>query len=281
MTSAADLEKVEIDLLLDAVKHRYGYDFSHYARASLKRRLMHRLRLSELTHLSDMLPRILRDEAFFNQVLMDLSITVTEMFRDPQVYRAIRDDVFPILRTYPLVKIWHAGCATGEEVYSLALLLEEAGIYDKAHIYATDYNRRALQIARMGQYPPEDVRQYAGNYLRAGGRSSLTDHFRIEGGSARIEEGLKRNITFAHHNLVTDGSFGEMVLIVCRNVLIYFDSSLKEHVLSLFRESLHPLGFLCLGPKESLHHTRLQEGFGELVPRTRIYRRLPARAGGR
>lgn len=272
MSSQPDIERIEIDLLLNAVLLRYGYDFRHYARASLKRRLIHRLNLTDLNHLSEMIPKILHDPEFFSRLLLDLSITVTEMFRDPDFYAALRERVIPALRTYPLLKIWHAGCATGEEVYSMAILLQEERLYDRTHIYATDFNNRSLNIARQGIYPLARVREGTANYANAGGRQGFSDYYRAQYGSAKMVEELKRNITFANHNLVTDGAFGEMNLILCRNVLIYFDDVLKDRVLTLFCDSLHPLGFLCLGSKESLNFTTVGNRFEAVAHRQRIFR---------
>ena len=275
MPGTGNIEDIEIDLLLDAVLQRYGYDFRNYARESLKRRLAHRLSLSALTHLSEMIPKILHDKAFFDAVLLDFSVTVTEMFRDPHVYLAIRKKVVPVLKTYPFVKIWHAGCATGEEAYSMAILLKEEGLYDRAHIYATDYNNRSLYTAQEGIYPLDGIKTHTANYAAAGGRSCLSDYYCARYGSVKMLESLKQNITFSYHNLVTDGVFGEMNLIVCRNVLIYFDSVLKSRVLSLFCDSLYPLGFLCLGAKETLDCSDLRDRFEEVEGKAKIYQGKP------
>ncbi len=272
-----DVEAIEIDLLLDGVLRRYGYDFRHYARASLKRRLTRRMSLSGMEHISQMLPAMLpamlHDEGFFDAFLKDMSITVTEMFRDPQFYKQVRRLVIPVLKTYPFVKIWHAGCATGEEVYSLAMVLEEEGFLDRAQIYATDFNTHSLEVAREGIFPLEKVQEAAGNYAGAGGKGAQSSHYRARYSAARFDERLKRNMTFAYHNLVTDGVFGEMHLIVCRNVLIYFDRTLQERVLQLFEESLCRRGFLCLGTKETVEFSERSDRFDTVCHEAKIFRK--------
>jgi chemotaxis protein methyltransferase CheR len=269
-----EIESIEIDILLEGIFRRWGYDFRNYAHASLKRRLEHRLALSKLNHVSELLPKILHDEKFFDLLLGDLSITVTEMFRDPHVYASLRRDVFPVLRTYPFLKIWHAGCATGEEVYSMAVLLKEEGLLGRTQIYATDYNNNSLEIARRGVYPLESIRTFTANYNAAGGKASFSDYYHAKYGSAKIDKSLKENITFAHHNLVADGVFGEMNLIVCRNVMIYFDKTLQNRVLSLFRDSLCHRGYLCLGTKETVDFSSVSDRFETIAGRDRIFRAL-------
>ncbi len=276
MTAATtkDIEQIETEVLLEAIFRRWGYDFRHYARSSLRRRLNHRLGLSKLKHLSELIPRILRDEEFFNLLLKDLSVTVTEMFRDPDFYVALRKEVIPVLKTYPFVKIWHAGCATGEEVYSMAILLKEEGFYDRTRIYATDYNNHSLEVAREGVYSLENIRAYTKNYNAAGGTASFSDYYTAKYQAAKISESLKENVTFANHNLVTDGVFGEMNLIVCRNVLIYFDKVLQDRVLSLFRESLCRRGFLCVGSRETIDFSSVRNGFETVSEKSRVFRAL-------
>ena len=269
-----DIERIETEILLEGIFRRWGYDFRHYARASLQRRLKHRLGLSGLKHLSDMLPKLLHEEDFFNLLLKDLSVTVTEMFRDPRFYGALRKTVVPVLKTYPFIKVWHAGCATGEEVYSMAILFKEEGLYDRTQFYATDYNSQSLEIARQGMYPLDNIRAYTANYNAAGGKASFSDYYHAKYGSAKMNEALKENITFAYHNLVTDGVFGEMNLIVCRNVLIYFDSSLQDRALSLFCDSLCHRGYLCLGTKETIEFSAVSDRFETVAGKDRIFRML-------
>ncbi len=279
-----NIERIEMELLLEAIFRRWGYDFRQYAPASLKRRLEHRMRRAEMTQLSEMLPKILHDEEFFNQLLGDLSITVTEMFRDPHFYAAFRKQVVPVLRTYPFIKIWHAGCATGEEVYSMAVLLHEEGLYDRAQIYGTDYNNHSLEIAKQGVYPLDSMQTFTANYQAAGGKASFADYYLARYGSAKIAGFLKENVTFAHHNLAADGPFGEMNVVVCRNVLIYFDQDLQDSVLTLFRDSLCHRGYLCLGTKETLDFSAVGNEFETVAGKERVFRALQpasvATAGG-
>ncbi len=280
-----DVERIEMEILLEGIFHRWGYDFRQYARASLQRRLKHRHGLSGLKHLSEMLPKILHEEEFFNLLLTDLSVTVTEMFRDPRFYLSLRRRVVPVLKTYPFLKIWHAGCATGEEVYSMAILLVEEGLYDRAQVYATDYNNHSLDVARQGVYPLENIRTYTANYNAAGGEASFSDYYHAKYGSAKMNESLKQNITFAHHNLVSDGVFGEMNVIVCRNVLIYFDKALQDRVLSLFCDSLCRRGFLCLGTRETVEFSAVRDRCETVSGKDRIFRAVAhaasPTAGGR
>ncbi len=271
---AANVEQPETEVLLDTIFRRWGYDFRHYARSSLNRRLKHRLRMSKMAHLSDMLPRIIHDEEFFELLLRDLSVTVTEMFRDPEFYVSLRKDVIPVLKTYPFIKIWHAGCATGEEVYSMAILLKEEGLLHRAKIYATDYNNRSLEIAREGVYPLDHIQKFTANYNASGGTACFSDYYTAKYNAAKLGESLKHNITFANHNLVTDRAFGEMQLIVCRNVLIYFDNELQNHVLSLFSDSLSHRGFLCLGTKETIDFTSVRDDFETVSKKSRIFRSI-------
>ncbi len=268
-----EIEKVETELLLEAIQKRYGYDFSQYARASLRRRIGHALSKLGLTHVTDLIPAILWDENLGRTLLAEFSITVTEMFRDPDFYRAVRLLIVPYLRTWPFFRIWVAGCATGEEAYSLAILLKEEGLYDRARIFATDMNEQALQIAREGIYPLRDIQQYTLNYQKAGGLQSFADYYHAEYQSAIIDPAIKGNITFASHNLVTDGAFGESHIIFCRNVLIYFDRDLQNRVLRTFAESLGRGCFLCLGTKETLDYSEVANQFIAVVPAQKIYRK--------
>ncbi|MEO2048629.1 MAG: protein-glutamate O-methyltransferase CheR [Pirellulales bacterium] len=266
-------ETKELELVLNAIQRTCRYDFRHYTRPSLHRRLTSLQTQSNLPQLADMVPWILHDANFLNQVLRTLSIAVTELFRDPSSYQTIRRKVVPTLKALPSLKIWHAGCATGEEVYSLAILLKEEGLYDRARIYATDFNNSSLHAAEKGIYSLETIRKGASNYLAAGGHGSFSDYYHAQYRSAKIQECLKENITFSHHNLVLDGSFGEMDLILCKNVMIYFDQSLKQRVYSLFSESLREGGFLCLGAKETLDFSYVRESFGRDVEEEKIYRK--------
>jgi chemotaxis protein methyltransferase CheR len=270
-------EKLEIELLLQAIYERHGYDFRQYAYSSLQRRLQHIRQRLGLPHISDMIPKLLHEDGFANRLLLDLSVTVTEMFRDPEFFLELRDKVIPILKTYPFVKIWHAGCATGEEVYSMAILLQEEGFYDRVQIYATDINQESLKIAQEGIYPLDSIRKFTANYQQSGGRSSFSDYYHAKYQMAKIHEELKRNIVFSQHNLAMDHAFGEMHLIICRNVLIYFDKQLQSRVYRLFSGSMAPRGFLSIGSKESIEFSNIHSEFEAISSKWKIYRkRLPS-----
>ena len=266
-------ERLEIELLLEAVQRRYGYDFRGYALASLRRRLWHRVHGEGLQTLSGLQERILHEPACMDRLLRDLSINVTEMFRDPSFHRALRERVFPLLRTYPFIRIWNAGCSTGEEIYSLAIALREEGLLERARIYATDIDETALQRARTGAFALERMQRYTENYLRAGGREAFSTYYSADGDVARFDPTLAAGTVFAQHNLVTDGSFNEFQLIVCRNVLIYFGPELQEEVLGLFGASMTRFGILALGRKESIRRSRYADDYEPLVEDERIYRR--------
>jgi chemotaxis protein methyltransferase CheR len=266
-------DEIEIRLLLEAIYLKYGYDFRQYGKAHLKRRILRRLGLSQLASISEMQHRILIDRDFFETLLLDLSINVSEMFRDPHFYLAVRQEVVPELKTYPFVRIWHAGCATGEEVYSMAIMLTEEGLYERSQIYATDFNEVILQRAREGIYPVSAVREYTSNYQKAGGTGSFSDYYTAKYDAVIFHQKLREKIVFADHNLATDGVFGEMHLIFCRNVLIYFEKELQQRAIQLFYESLRPGGFLCLGAKESLRFTDLEDRFETFLAPEKIYRK--------
>ncbi|MBN1764709.1 MAG: protein-glutamate O-methyltransferase CheR [Sedimentisphaerales bacterium] len=271
--NSKDIETIELDLLIEAIRRRYGYDFREYNKETMARRISHNLSYAGLNNISELIPRILKSKASFERLFYDISITVTEMFRDPRFYVYLRQKVIPVLKTYPFIKVWHAGCASGQEVYSLAIVLQEEGCYDKTQIYATDINDAALAKARAGIYQIENIKKYITNYQQAGGRESFADYFHANYNSAIMNASLKRNVTFANHNLVTDGVFGEMHLIFCRNVLIYFNKPLQEQVFDLFYESLCRKGFLCLGSKESLSLSFLKGKFCEYDPELKIYQK--------
>ena len=266
-------ERIEIKLILEAILLKYGYDFRNYAPAHVKRRLEHRLGLSGLGGYCDMLREIIHDEDFFNRVLLDLSINVSEMFRDPGFYRAVREVVVPHLMTYPFFKVWHAGCSAGQEVYSMCILLEEEGLKDRSQIYATDFNELILQKAKAGIYPIDVVKDYTANYQQAGGKRSFADYYTAHYDSVMLRPALRKRVLFSSHNLVTDGVFGEMNVIFCRNVLIYFNRELQNRVIRLFHESLCPGGFLCLGSKENIKLSDMEDQFEPVAERERIYRK--------
>ncbi|MFH0825891.1 MAG: protein-glutamate O-methyltransferase CheR [Pseudomonadota bacterium] len=269
----SEIENIEIGLLLEAIYQRYGYDFRSYARASIERRTRQFMSHAGFTRVSEMIPRVIHDEDLFSDLVQHFSISVTEMFRDPFVYRAIREEVVPLLRTRHHIKVWHAGCATGEEVYSLAIVLKEEGLYERATIYATDFNDSSLEKAKAGIYSPEAIREATRNYQRAGGRSSFGAYYHSRYEAVRMDGRLRERITFANHNLVTDRAFGEMHLVFCRNVLIYFNQDLRNRALGVFTESLVPGGFLCLGTKEDLQFTSVIRHYEEVNRKAKIYKR--------
>jgi chemotaxis protein methyltransferase CheR len=268
-----EIEEIELQLLLDSIYNRYGYDFRDYARSSLMRRAKLVVAQNGCTRISQLIPELLHDRSFFLNLLHHFSITVTEMFRDPSVYQKLRETVFPHLETYPYIKIWHAGCATGEEVYSLAILLKEAGIYDRCTIFATDFNDSALEVATEAIYRIDNMKQCISSYQAAGGACSFVDYYTADSDSIVMNKELKKNITFANHNLVLDSVFGEMHLILCRNVLIYFNKSLQTKTLNLFNDSLTPGGFLCIGTKESITYSPVAQYFSVIAEKEKIFRK--------
>ncbi len=271
-------QRIEISLLLEAMKMAYGYDFSGYSLDMLTRRILDTLTKCECTSVADMIPKILSDPEFFSTLVYNISIPVTEMFRDPSFYHCLRHKVLPALRTCSHVKVWHAGCASGEEVYSMAVMLKEEGLYDKCQIYATDINDIALKKARDGVYRASDMAKYTQNYQRAGGTGTFSDYYHAKYDWAKIGDSLKENVTFANHNLVTEGVFGQMNLILCRNVFIYFSRELQDKVLHLFMESLCDDGFLCLGKSESLRFSRAEDAFEDISTDERIFQSCRYRA---
>ena len=269
----SEIEQVEIDLLLEAIYRRWGYDFRSYARASIERRVRQFLSGAECSSVAEMIPKALHDEEFFSKLARYFSISVTEIFRDPFVYRAVREEVVPVLRTWPHFKVWHAGCSTGEEVYSLAILLKEEGVYDRATIYATDFNEEALDRAREGVYEIDKLQDATRNYQQAGGKASFSEYYHARYDAAVMHASLKKNVVFSSHNLASDSAFGEMHLVFCRNVLIYFNRELQNRALGLFTDSLVHGGFLCLGTKEDLRFTEAGGRYGVVDDKARVYKK--------
>ena len=268
-----ELERIEVSLLLEGIFQHYGFDFRSYAYGSIRRRLWKRVEAEDLASLSDLQALVLHDPQAMERLLLDVSINVTAMFRDPLFYAALREKVIPLLRTYPFIRIWHAGCSTGEEVYSTAILLEEAGLYDRSRIYATDINDMVLQQSRRGIFPLDRMQEYTDNYIRAGGQRSFSEYYTAMYDGALFDRRLVRNVVFAQHNLVTDRSFSEFQVIFCRNVLIYFDQTLQNRVHQLFYDSLVRLGVLCLGSKESLKFSKYEACYERLDATEKIYRK--------
>jgi chemotaxis protein methyltransferase CheR len=267
------LEEIELDLFVRALRQRHGYDFSQYAPASLTRRVRQLVQAHGSGTISALTGRLLHEPAFVFAVLEGLSVPVSDMFRDPPVFRVLRERVLPMLASWPRINIWQAGCANGQEVWSLAILLEEEGLYERCQIHATDFNPAALQRAQEGIYPAREAQAWSRNYLEAGGRRSLADYFSARYEFIKLDQRLRRNVSFANHNLVTDKVFCEAQLVLCRNVLIYFANPLQDRVLGLFRDSLVRGGFLCLGLRESLDFAPSAADFTALDADLRIYRR--------
>lgn len=268
-----ELIDVEIKLLMDGVYHVYGYDFRQYTEASLRRRLTQWLSRSGFATLSLAQSQLLRDRELFETLLRGITVNVSEMFRNPAFFKAIREHVVPHLKTYPFVKIWHAGCACGEEAYSMAILLLEEGLKGRFRIYATDINEEVIRKAQEGIYPLQYLQHFSKNYQQAGGKNSFSDYYTARYNHAILAPTLREDIVFATHNLAGDADFSEMNLILCRNVLIYFKKQLKERVLGLLDTSLVPGGFLCLGTNESLDLRQMSDRYGEILPRTQIYQK--------
>jgi len=264
---------MEISSLLEAVYHKYGYDFRQYSKAHINRRIRNRMALSGIHDVDQIQSKVLKDEKFAYQLLQDLSITVTEMFRDQDFYRSLRENVIPVLKTYPFIKIWHAGCATGEEAYSMAIIMQEEGLYDRTTIYATDFNQHALNKAKEGIFSNAMMKEYTINYQLSGGKESFSNYYTSNYDNVIMNQSLKKNIVWANHNLVTDGVFAEVHLILCRNVLIYFDNTLQNKVQKLFYDSLINGGILCLGSKEGLRFTDFSEKYTELDKKQRIFKK--------
>jgi len=265
--------EIEQRLLIDAIYHRYHYDFRGYAQASLKRRLQTALLQFGCKTLSQLQDRVLHDPAVFPAMLQYLTVQVSDMFRDPGYFQSLRREVVPLLRTYPSLKVWVAGCSSGEEVYSLAILLHEEGLLERTLIYATDINPHALRAAEAGVFDLERVPAFTENHARSGARSSLSDYYTARYGRVVFDKSLREHVVFSDHSLATDSVFAEVHLVSCRNVLIYFERELQNRALGLFREALCHRGFLGLGSKESLRFSAHAEAFDEFVAEDRIYRK--------
>jgi len=269
MPDGQSLDAIELALLNDAIYRRFGYDFRQYAHSSLKRRVQRHMERYHIATISQLQDRVLHQEGWINHLIEDISVNVTEMFRDPDCYQLFRSVVIPFLRSFPLFHIWHAGCSTGEEVYSLAIVLHEEGLLDRARIYASDISNRALEAAREGVYDIGQIKEATANYHKAGGDGDFSRYYTASYGRVELSSRLKENITFCNHNLATDASFQQFEVVLCRNVMIYFDQELKQRALDLVHDSLVPLGRLMVGRKESVHHG----GFTLMDHQSRIYRR--------
>lgn len=267
---------IEMRMLVEAVYLKYNYDFRDYTGASQKRRVLVAMREMECETVSALQSRVLHEPNGFAQLLQYLTIPVTEMFRDPEYFTAVREQVAPFLKTYPSLKIWVAGCSTGEEVYSLAILLKEEGLLERSIIYATDINPESLEAARRGVFPLDRMRLYTENYQKSGGKAAFSDYYTAAYGGALFDRSLMENVTFADHSLSTDSVFSETHFVSCRNVLIYFNRRLQDRVLGLFHDSLCHRGFLGLGSKESIDFSSYAERFESLARRERVFRKVSA-----
>lgn len=264
----------ELKDFLESIRFAYGYDFTGYAEASVKRRIVYFMNKFKIGTIEDLARSLLKDEAFFEMFIQEVSVTVTEMFRDPPFFKVLREKIIMQLATYPLIKIWVAGCATGEEVYSTAIILNEENLLERTIIYATDINQKSLQVAKEGIYSLANMKSYTNNYINAGGKNPFSNYYKAKYDSVLFDKKLKQNIVFAPHNLSIDKSFNEFQLITCRNVLIYFNQELQNQVISLFYESLCPFGFLGIGNKESLLFSDKKKCFAEVDKKQKIYRKV-------
>ncbi|WP_205668501.1 protein-glutamate O-methyltransferase CheR [Ammoniphilus sp. CFH 90114] len=270
----SDLEKLEIELLLEGIYRHYGFDFRNYAFSSIRRRIWHRIQAEKLSTVTSLLDKVLHDKKIMDKLFADFSINVTEMFRDPSFFHAFRTKVVPLLQDLPSIRIWHAGCSTGEEVYSMAILLHEEGLYHKTRIYGTDINDKVLQQAKTGQIPIHRMQSYTSNYVLSGGTKSFSEYYTAQREYVRFHPFLGENLVFAQHNLVTDGSFNEFHVIICRNVMIYFNRDLQERVQQLIYESLGVSGILGLGSREGLSFTPYAHCYEEMDSLEKIYRKI-------
>jgi chemotaxis protein methyltransferase CheR len=268
------IDDTEFKELLESIRFIYGYDFTEYAELSVKRRIVHFMKNRDIYALDKLGKMLLKDEHMFEEFVQELSVTVTEMFRDPTFYKSIRDKVVKRLATYPILRIWIAGCATGQEVYSMAILLKEENLLERSIIYATDINQKSLKIAREGVYPLGSMKLYTSNYMEAGGKKSFSEYYIAKYNSVLFDKSLRENVVFSPHNLVADKSFNEFQFIICRNVLMYFNQDLQNRVVNLFHESLCSFGFLGLGDKESLLFADKKDCFEETDRKEKIFMKM-------
>lgn len=268
------VEDGQLDLLLDGIMDRYGYNFAHYARPSLKRRVNRLFMLDRFMHFEDFRNKVLYDADYFRHFVEEITVNVTEMFRDPHFYKCLRTDVLPKLAAAPLVRIWHAGCSTGEEVYSMAIMLQEAGLLQKSLLYATDINPVVLEKLRKGIFPLRYMKQFSENYILSGGTEDFSKYYTARYDWAKFDEQLSKRMVISPHNLATDRSFNEFQLILCRNVLIYFNKDLQHKALQLFDDSLEMNGFLALGSKENLKYSPITHKYRQLPQRQRIWQKM-------
>ncbi len=260
--------------MLDELFRLYGYDFTNYAKASLRRRINRLLIIDRFPSFAEMLQRLKTDAAYFKRFVEEITVNVTEMFRDPLLYKTLREQVLPVLATHPFIRIWHAGCATGEEVYSMAILLEEANLLHKSLLYATDLNPSVIENIPRGIFPLSQMKQYSENYILSGGKKDFSSYYTAKYDWAKFDARLKSKMIVATHNLVSDRSFNEFQLIFCRNVLIYFDKDLQDKVLTLFDDSLEKLGFLVLGSRENIRFNKIAKNYVQMPGKEKIWRKI-------
>ncbi|WP_221395217.1 protein-glutamate O-methyltransferase CheR [Dyadobacter sp. NIV53] len=267
------IEDEEIDILLNDLFDIHGYDFTNYSKASIKRRVLRLYSLDKFPSFAELRYRIKTDTTYLKRFVEEITVNVTEMFRDPSFYQSLRTDVLPVLGTKPFIRIWHAGCSTGEEVYSMAIFLKEAGLLRKSLLYATDLNPTVLEKVRKGIFPLDQMKHYSESYIGSGGQKDFSSYYTANYGQAKFDQELSEKIIISTHNLVSDSSFNEFDLILCRNVLIYFDKDLQDRVLKLFDASLGPLGYLALGTKETLKFSAIQNNYKQLN-REKIWKKI-------
>lgn len=269
-----ELEKIEIYLLLEGIYRQYGYDYRNYTYSSIQRRIWHRMRIENLQTVSGLQEKVLHDPKTLDRLVADFSINVTEMFRDPGFFGSFRQNIVPVLREHPSIRIWHAGCSTGQEVFSMAILLHEEGLLHKTRLYGTDMSEQVLKRAKNGSFPIEKMQLYTKNYMQGGGTRAFSEYYTVKNDTVLFEPFLKEYMVFAQHNLVTDRSFNEFHVIICRNVMIYFNECLQNHVHELFYESLCKEGFLGLGDKEGVAFTKYADCYEEVDGIERLYRKI-------
>jgi chemotaxis protein methyltransferase CheR len=264
----------EVELLLNEIVAAHGYDFTSYSTASVKRRINRLFILDRFNDFQDFRKRVLHDKSYITRFVQEITVNVTEMFRDPLFYKLIREQVLPVLATHPFIRIWHAGCSTGEEVYSMAILLKEAGIMHKSLLYATDINPGVLDQVVKGIYPLRSLKQFSENYILSGGKEDFSSYYTAKYDLAKLDDELRSKMIVSTHNLVSDRSFNEFQLIICRNVLIYFNKTLQDRVLELFDSSLEPRGFLALGSKEQIRFSSIGKKYEQLDPKEKVWKKI-------
>jgi chemotaxis protein methyltransferase CheR len=274
MNAEFQLNDEQIEIILNDLIADYGYDFTNYSSASLKRRIVRLLSMDKVVSFAEFRYRLRSDTQYFKRFVEQITVNVTEMFRDANFYKTLREEIIPELATKPLIRIWHAGCSTGEEVYSMAILLKEANLLQKSLLYATDINPAVLEKVRLGMFPMNQMKQYSENYIAAGGKQDFSKYYIAQYDTAKFDESFKSRIILATHNLVSDTSFNEFQLILCRNVMIYFDKDLQDRALELFDASLEKLGFLGLGSKETLKFSNVTGRYKQLDSKEKIWRKI-------